>query len=282
MSWQILTAISVITLSASVLLQRLLLHNDKSNPYAYVVVFQGLVAVLVALYAVAHGFVAPDFKKYWLAMLATIALYGAGHIAYAKTLQKVEASIFSILFATNAIWALFGGLLLLHEHLNSIHLVGVLVIFASIGMLAERKGTLKFDNGILLGLLTGFLFGLATIGWAYVGRHADAASWTTFSFAGPSLIVLATHPKAVRDMKSFLSGTKLTRMLLLGLLFSISAVTLITAYQKGDVSLIAPLQQTTLIITILLAVFFLHEKTRLWQKIAAAATCFVGVLLIVK
>ncbi len=281
MAWQLLTAISVVTLSISVLLQRLLLHNDKSDPFAYVVVFQGLVAILVAMYAIVHGFHMPNFGKYWFAITVTVLLYGAGHIAYAKTLQKVEASIFTILFATNAIWTMFMGLILFHEHLTAMQIIGVLFIFASVGILAERKGAFKFDSGVLLGLLTGLLFGFATATWAYVGRHADAASWTALSFAGPSLVVLATHPKAVKDMKPFLRGTKFTRMILLGVFFSISAVTLLTAYQRGNVSLIAPLQQTTIIVTILLAVIFLHERKRLWVKTAAAAICFVGVLLIV-
>lgn len=244
-------------------------------------VFQGLVAFLVAIYAFIHGFHMPDFGNYWFAIVATVLLYGGGHVAYAKTLQQVEASIFSILFATNAIWTMFMGLLLFHERLSSGQILGILFIFASVGMLAEHKKALKFDKGIMLGLLTGLLFGFATATWAYVGRHSDAASWTALSFAGPSLFVLLTHPKAVKHMKPFLSGTKLTRMTLLGVLFSISAVTLLTAYQKGNVSIVAPLQQTTIIITILLAVMFLHERKHLWRKTAAAAVCFIGVLLIV-
>lgn len=281
MPWQLLTAISVTTLSISVLLQRLLLHKDKSDPFAYVVVFQGLVAFIVAIYAIFNGFVWPDFGKYWFAILATILLYGAGHIAYAKTLQIVEASIFSILFATNAIWTMLMGLILLNEHLNSSQVLGVVMIFASVFMLAERRGKLKLDRGILLGLLTGLLFGFATAAWAWVGRRADAASWTAISFLGPSLVVLATHPKATKEIKSFLSGAKLIKVLFLGFFFSISAVTLLLAFQRGNVSLVAPLQQTTIIITTVLAVIFLHERNRLWLKFTAAIICFLGISLIV-
>lgn len=281
MSWQILTAISVITLSLSVLLQRLLLHHDKSNPYAYVVVFQGLVAVLIGIYAVINGFQAPDFSKYWFPMLATVLLYSTGHIVYAKTLQKVEASIFSILFATNAIWAMVIGLFVFDESITLKNLAGVLLIFLSVGVLTEHKKKLKVDLGIALGLLTGFLFGLATIAWVYVGKYADAASWTSLSFAGPSLVVLLTNISAAKDIRSFLSGKKLIRMVLLGIFFSISAVTLLIAFQKGSVSLIAPLQQTTIILTMLLGVFFLKEKSHILRKILSAFLCFVGVLLIV-
>lgn len=157
MSWQLLTAVSVITLSISVLLQRVLLHKDKSDPIAYVVVFQGLVATLIGIYAIFRGFHAPDFSAYWFPILLTVVLYGVGHIVYAKTLQRVEASIFSILFATNAIWIIVMSYLLFNERLSTEQLLGALLIFASVGMLAERSGKLKLDKGILLGLL--LLFG---------------------------------------------------------------------------------------------------------------------------
>lgn len=281
MTWQLLTAMSVITLSISVLLQRALLHKDKSDPIAYVIVFRGLVAVIIALYALVHGFHMPDWSRLWPQMLLTMLLYGAGHIAYAKTLQRVEASVFTILFATNAIWVMLMGILLFHEHLNITQLFGVLLIFASVGLLVERKGQLKLDTGILQGLLTGLLFGFATITWIWVGKYTDAASWSALSFGGPSLVVLLANPKAVSKMKPFLSRGAFARMALLGVLFGISAVTLLNAYQSGKATVIAPLQQTSIIFTIVLAIIFLNERTRLWQKAIAAAVCFIGVLLIV-
>lgn len=281
MAWELLTAISVVTLSISVLLQRVLLHKDKSDPIAYVVIFNGLVATFIALYALLKGFAAPDFARFWFPIAAAAFLFGAGHVAYAKTLQRVEASVFSILFATNAIWVMLFGVFLFREHIGLAHLLGTLLIFASVGMLAERSGQLKVDKGITLGLLTGLLFGLATVCWVYVGKYSDAASWTAISFGLTTLVVLITHPKAATKMKPFLESGKLTKISLLGLLFSISAVTLLTAFQSGKVSIIAPLQQTNIIVTLLLAITFLHEHKRLWRKAAAATVCFLGVLLIV-
>lgn len=281
MSWQFLTAVSVITLAVSVLLQRVLLHKDKSDPIAYVIVFNSLVAAIIFLYSYIHGFHLPDFSKLWLPILITIALYGAGHVAYAKTLQRVEASVFSILFSTNAIWTMVMGLVVFHEQLTNWQLIGAVLIFASVAMLIERKREVKLDSGIWLGLLTGVLFGFATVGWVYVSRFSDAATWTALSFAGGALVVLITNPKSVTRMRPFLSGGRPARLLILGILFSISAVALITAFQYGNVSLIAPLQQTSLILTIILAVIFLGEKSRLGHKVAAAAICFAGVVLIV-
>ncbi|MEK9196479.1 MAG: GRP family sugar transporter, partial [Patescibacteria group bacterium] len=77
-----------------------------------------------------------------------------------------------------------------------------------------------------------------------------------------------------------LSGTKLMRMLLLGLFFSVGSVALLTAYNRGDVSAVAPINQTSIVITTLLAVIFLKERDHLPKKILAAMICFIGALLI--
>src|SRR5690349_6487141 len=106
MSWQLLTAISVVGLSISILLQRVLLAKDKVDPIGYVIIFQGLVGILTGVAAVVHGFVLPDLagQWLWLAAIGCTVLYAAGHIAYAKTLQLLEASVFGVLYATHAIW----------------------------------------------------------------------------------------------------------------------------------------------------------------------------------
>lgn len=281
MSWQLLTAISVLTFSISVLLQRLLLHKDKSDPIAYVVMFQGLVAIIITIYALIIGFQMPDIKALWLPMLATFVLFGIGHVIYAHTLRLVEASIFAILFATYAIWVMLAGLILFNESITGWQILGSLLLFASIGLLVERRGQLKLDKSTWLGLLTGVFYGLAVVAWVYVGRRADTASWTAISFAGPTLVVLLANPKVTPKLKTFLKGDKLNRLILLGIFFSIQALTQLEAYRKGNASLIAPLLQTNIIVTILLAIIFLHERTRLWHKATAALVCFLGVLLIV-
>src|SRR3990167_5738607 len=181
MNWQILTFISVVTLSGSVLLQRLLLHQDKSNPVAYAIVFQGLVGILIGIYAVLTGFILPDFGRFWLPILLTVFLYGTGHLLYAKTLQVVEASTFSVLFATSAIWLMLLGVIFFSERLQFTQILGVLLIFMSIVVVSDISNQKTFRKGIYLGLITGLVFGLATFGWAYVGRQSDAASWTSLS-----------------------------------------------------------------------------------------------------
>lgn len=282
MSWELLTAISVITFSVSVLVRRLLLNTtQKLDPFVYVVAFQGLVGLITGIYALMHGFVMPDLDRYGLMMAITIGLYAAAHLVSVKAFELVEASVFSVLFATGTLWTMAASLFLFDDRITGGQLLGVMLLLVSVAILVERKQSWRLSRGIWLGLLTAALFGLATAGWAYVGRHADAPSWTAISFLGPAMLVLLMRPRAAIKLRPFLQKELMKRMLALGIIFSVSAVSSLLAYRDGNVNVIAALQQTGVIVTTLLAVVFLHERTHLLRKGLAAAVGFVAVLLIV-
>lgn len=282
MTWQLLTAISVLALSSSVLLQKVLLSKDKLEPYAYVVVFQALVGSLLMVAAVLVGFKLPNIENLIIPALLSIVAFGVGHIVYAKTLQVVEASAFSVLFATQAIWIMLFGIILFNESLAAVQVAGVVLIFSSVGILSKNIRSLKMDKGTGLGLLTGLLFGVAITSWSYVGRHTDGLSWAAISFVGTALVAFLVRPKSVSKMRSLLKTKILSRLLLLAVFYAIGSLTMLFAYKEGTFSVVTPLRQTSIIVTVLLALLFLaKERTRIKVKLLAALVCFIGVMLIV-
>ncbi len=282
MSWQVYTAISIVCLSVSIILQRVLIHKDKLDPIAYAVFFQGLVALIITAFVLFTGFSLPNITSYMLPAIASMFLYGAGHIVYAKTLQRVEASIFSIYFASHAIWVMLLGILLFNENLTFIQMVGSLLIFMSVGLVVSCFHNFRPDTGALLGILTGILFGLAITCWSYVGRHTDALSWAAVSFAGASLVALLFSPKAIYGMRPMLSGKVLPGMLLLGVFYAVGSVAMLYAYKTGTFSLVSPLRQTGIIVTVILALLLLKpERTRVKRKALASLICTLGVVLLV-
>ncbi len=282
MTWQLLTAISVAGLSISIVLQRILIHKDKADPVAYAVFFQALVAAVIAVFVIFNGFSLKNINNFWLPALAAIVLFGAGHIVYAKTLQKVEASAFSVLFATHAVWVMVLGIILFHENLTLIQIIGSLLIFASIGLVVNDYRHLSLGKGTFLGLVTGLLFGLAIFYWSYVGRNVDTLSWAAVSFVGAAAVSLLFSPKAIKSMRPMLTKSILPIMLLLSIFYAIGSVAMLYAYKVGSFSLVSPLRQTGIILTTLLAFLILsQERTSVGRKLLAAAICTVGVVLIV-
>jgi len=282
MTWQFFTLISVLGLSVSVILQRTLIHKDKTDPFAYAVVFQGIVAVLLMLVALLYGFKLPGFGAVIVPAIISIIFFGAGHIVYAKTLQRVEASAFSVLFATQAVWIMLLGILLFNESLTALQVIGTFLIFAGVALIVKNFWGVFKDRGALLGLLTGLLFGIAITAWSYVGRHTDPLSWAAISFVGTALVAFMIRPKSVRAMRPLLKPKVFVTLILLAVFYGIGSLAMLLAYKEGSFAVISPLRQTSIIVTVLLALAFLPvERNRVSRKLLAAVLCVVGVVLIV-
>lgn len=282
MSWELLTAISVLSLSVSVILQRTLIHRDKTDPFAYAVIFQGIVGILLMIVAVAVGFKLPGIEAVIIPAIVSIVFFGIGHIVYAKTLQKVEASAFSVLFATQAVWIMTLGIVLLGESLTAIQIIGTILIFGGVGLLAKNLSSVFKDKGIFLGLLTGLMFGIAITAWSYVGRHTDTLSWAAISFIGTSLVAFLVWPKSIKKMKPLLKPKVLATLILLAIFYGLGSLAMLFAYKEGSFAIISPLRQTSIIVTVLLALAFLpQERNRIRRKILAAVICAIGVVLII-
>ncbi|HEY8992943.1 MAG TPA: DMT family transporter [Candidatus Microsaccharimonas sp.] len=282
MSWQLLTLISVLGLSISVILQRTLIHRDKTDPFAYAVVFQGIVGILLMIVAIGVGFKLPGIGAVIVPAIISVIFFGVGHIVYAKTLQKVEASAFSVLFATQAVWIMILGIVLLGERMTALQIAGTILIFGGVGLLVKNIASVFKDKGTLLGLLTGLMFGIAITAWSYVGRHTDTLSWAAISFIGTALVAFLVRPKSVEKMKPLLRPKVLATLILLAVFYGIGSLAMLFAYKEGSLAIISPLRQTSIIVTVLLALAFLpQERNRIRRKILAALICAVGVVLIV-
>lgn len=282
MSWQLLTAISVITLSVSVLLQRVLLHKDKIDPYAFAVIFQAMAGVILFAFVLVKGFSLPGMSGLLVPAFISVICYGIGHIAYAKTLQKVEASAFSVLFATQTVWIMLVGIWWFHESITALQVVGTLLIFAAVGLLVTNIRSFKIDKGIALGLFTGLLFGIATVTWSYVGRHTDTLSWAALSFILTAFASLMVKPSAGRKIKSLVTGKLVPKLVILSVFYAAGCAALLFAFKEGTFTEVSPVRQAGIVVTTLLALLFLpKERNHVPRKLIAAFVCFAGVLLII-
>jgi drug/metabolite transporter (DMT)-like permease len=282
MSWQLLTVISILGLSISVILQRTLMHRYKTDPFAYAVVFQGLVGILLMAVALLVGFKLPGIQLVIIPAILSVIFFGVGHIIYAKTLQKVEASAFSVLFATQAVWIMIFGIVLLGESLTALQVIGSVLIFIGVALLIKNISSVFKDKGTLLGLLTGLLFGVAIIAWSYVGQHTNTISWAAISFVGTSFVAFLVHPQSVRKMRPLIKPRVLATLVLLAIFYGIGSLAMLFAYNEGSLAIISPLRQTSIIVTVLFALVLLpQERNRIRRKIIAALVCAIGVILIV-
>jgi len=281
MNWQILLTISVITYSISVLLQRILLKNDKSDPVAYSIVFQLLTGILIGIYAVFKGFNTPNLIPLIPNLILMTILYGAGNVFIFSALKIIDASEFTIVFASRALWTIIGAIVFLKESFFSQQALGTLLIILSVILVSWKKQKFTFSKGFVFSILGAASFGLAFTNDAFIVNNFNVPSYLTIAFIIPSLAVWAIYPKSTMKMKPLFEKQTLSKLGLLGVFYAISAITIFLAYQVGkNASQIAPLNQTATIVTVVLSVIFLRERSDLLRKLLGAIISFVGVVLI--
>jgi drug/metabolite transporter (DMT)-like permease len=281
MTWQIFVAINLITASLIVPLQRVLLRHDKSDPIAFIIVSQLLTGLVLVPFVLIHGFHAPSLRKYGIAIAAMFVLYSIGNALYATTLKKVEASVFSTLLSTSSAWVMVMGFVFLHEKPSVSHVAGAALVLLSTALLIKRKSRYRLDRTISMGLLMGVIFGVALSLWVYIGKHSDLLTWTMLSFVGTPIILLIVKPKPRHTLGHFFKDRMLLKMLVLAVVWATDNLASLAAYQRTNVSVVAPLLQTSVILSVLVAVIFLKERNRLRWKIAASVVCFVGAVLLI-
>lgn len=148
-------------------------------------------------------------------------------------------------------------------------------------MVYLKRRSVRFNKGTLYALSSAFFYGVAFANDAFILRQSDALFFATLAFLLPGLLILAIKPRAITERKTLLRVSVLSKMALLGLFYSISAITIYLAYQAGgDASQLAPISQFVVILTVLLAMIFLNERGLLARKFAGATMATIGILLL--
>lgn len=281
MSWQILLAISVITYSISVLLQRALLKNNESDPVAYSIVFQLLTGVLIGIYAAFKGFATPNLISLIPNLILMTILYAAGNFFIFSALKIIDASEFTIIFATRSLITIIGAIIFLKESFSSQQALGTILIIISVVLVSWKKHKFTFGKSFIFSLLAALSFGLAFINDAFIINSFDVPSYLTIAFIIPALVLWAIYPKVTPKMKSLFKKRTLVLLGLLGIFCALSAITFFLSYQTGkNASQIAPLSQSAIIIIVVLSAIFLKERTYLLRKLLGAILNFLGVILV--
>jgi len=282
MSWQILVVVSVVTYSVSVLLQRVLLKNEKSDPVAFSIVFQLIVGVLTLAYALVRGFSMPSLAPLLPNLLAMVVLYGAGNVFIFKALKLVEASEFTIIFATRVLWTIGAAILFLGEAFAIKQLAGTVLILAGVVLVSWHSEKIKFGTkGSIFSLLAAAAFGLAFANDAFLLRNFDVPSYLSIAFIAPTLGVWLISPGVTTKMRVFLERQFLLKLGLLGTIYAVSAITVFLAYQIGrNAAQIAPLNQLSTVVVVILGIVFLKEKSHVFKKMVGALLGFVGMVLV--
>ena len=281
MSWILFTILSVVIASVASILQRVLMKDDKSNPYSNAIIFHLLLGALVLVFGLVRR---SDFSLLdgtMSMLLLASALWGACQVFLFKALQLLEASEVTIISGLRVVVTVIASVFFLNEVFNGWNILGMIFILVATLLVVDISKGFRFSKGFWYTIAMTVFAGLAIVADSANVQHYDVLVYSTFSNFFSGLFIFAFYPKALRKWRSFVQPGFLVKMLPLAVLSATQGVLYLLALTYGgNTAQVGTIRQASVIVTILLAVVFLHERGKLWHKFVAALLVTVGVFLL--
>jgi drug/metabolite transporter (DMT)-like permease len=238
-----------------------------------------IACVVCAVLAAAKGdFSGLVWRDTWPFLVTGLFAPGISQILFTRAVGVIGPSRTAILVGVSPVLSAAIAVTVLGEPLHLALVLGTLLVVAGGTLLVqERRGTSALLSlGLSLGLGAAFLFAVRDnlVRWAARGNDvpgfvAATASLLTASFV--ILAVVALRPNAVvrirRAAKPFL---------LSGLVYGISYVCLYSAFDRGRVTVVAPLVATESLWAVLVSIVVLRRSERIGVRLLLAAALVVG------
>lgn len=282
MSWQFLILLSVVTYSISVLLQRVLVREDKIDPVAFAIVFQFILGLIVGIFGyLTQDMSVPNFQTIWVNFVLMVVLYSAGNIFLFTALQKIEASKFTIIFSCRALFTVFASSLFLGEFLNLGQWMGAICIFSGIFLVTGKISRINFSKYEFFAFCSAIAYGVANTNDRILLKSMHVYPYVFLSFLLPSILMTIVYPASIKHVNIFFRKKILWKLLVLCCIYATGALLFYVALQKApNSSQVATINLTSVIVIVLLSIILLKEHTDWVKKIIGAVLSFIGLLLL--
>lgn len=282
MNWQFLILASVFLYSVSILLQRVLLKEERSDPVAYSIFFQLLTGLLIGMFGFLFSNMSfPNIKPLLSNLVLMTLFYGFGNVFIFRSLKQIEASRFTVIFASRALFTILASSLLIREMLNLREWFGAFLIFFGVLLVTTKRLKFAFKKEELIALFAAMCFGFANTNDRILLRSFNVYPFVFLVFIVPAFFILSLNPSKIKKVEIFMESNVLAKMLLLCVVYAISAIAFFSALQAApSSSQVVIINLTSIIVTVLLAVVFLKEQEDIPKKILGAISSFLGLILV--
>jgi len=221
-----------------------------------------------------------DIRVYLLLLLACI-FYGLNDRIQTTSRKNLQVSVFSILGQLNNVFLIVIGLIIFKEPLIFTKICGAaLILFANI-FLFYKKGNLKLNKYIWMGILAPLFLAIATSIDIGNSKQFNLPFYLMITFLVPASMIFFGERIKLSEVAHELRGPDKKNYIITGLTWGVLCFFSIRALQLGKVTTVVPLQATGVLLNVLVAYFVHNENKDQLKKIIAAAIVIAGVLLTV-
>ncbi len=282
LNWFPLVLFYIITNAASKLLQKYTVQDEEIDPSAYSAYFMLVGGLLSIPFLFFEQIVFPTDPKVWLVVLLSSSLYTVCMILFFKALKAIEISQVETIATTRTIWLMLLGLIFFKEQLYLSQVFGIFLIFFGLIVIYWQKGTkFNFEKFHLYTFLYAIIMSCAYALDKYLLGYFSVVFFQVVIYITPAVLTMVFTPNVFENMKTMIKPKRNNYLIILCcFLQAISTLGLYGAYQIGELSLIGPLAQTSVVITIIVGLVVLKERWNMKRKLLGIALTLLGMAFI--
>lgn len=256
------------------------LATKSVNPRAFALIYNTIGGFFVL------SFFIFDHSKFlgitWQVLLLlaiNIFVYGIFNRFEFYARKNVEASTLIVLTKFTPVVTFVLSALFLDEALTVNKVLALFIIIAGNILAVVTKKGIKMTSGIKYAVIITLSLGIAMVLDKKISGNFPLPLYAFFAYFPPNIFLYFFPKLKFNEIKNEFKSAGY-KIFILAAVNVCGYFMLIKSYAFGEVSKISLLTSASTIITVLIGIFFLKEKTRLWQKILAAILVTIGVLLL--
>ncbi len=257
---------------------RLALHPPLDAEAASLVTtfLAGVCCVVLAL--VKRDFAGLDWGATWPFLVTGLFVPGVSQIFFTRAIGLIGPSRTAVLVGVSPVLSAAIAVVVLDEPVHVALVVGTLLIVAGGTLLVrERVRPSTFVSaGIALALGAALLFAIRDnlVRWAARGSDVPGFVAASASLATATIVIaliVLSRPNAVARV-----GQASRPFVLSGLVYGVSYACLYSAFDRGRVTVVAPLVATESLWAVLISMLVLRRSERIGIRLVAASALVVG------
>jgi drug/metabolite transporter (DMT)-like permease len=238
-----------------------------------------LAGVICASLALATGdFGRADWRDTWPFFVTGLFAPGISQILFTRSVGVIGPSRTAIVVGISPVLSAAIAVTLLGEPLHVALVLGTLLVVAGGTLLVRERGgpAAMLSLGIVLSLGAALLFSIRDnlVRWAARGSDVPGFVAATASLVSATLVILLvvlSRPNAQERIRSA-AGPFVPS----GLVYGVSYACLYSAFDRGRVTIVAPLVATESLFAVLISIVLLRKSERIGRRLLLAAALVVG------
>ncbi len=247
---------------------------------AATVLLQLIASFTVLLFAPFFPFTfSSDIKVYGLLILASI-FYALNDRMQTSARKNLQVSTYVILDRLSAIFLIIFGFTIFNNPFVIEKVIGAALILLGNIIVVYKGGKFELNKYVGISVLATFAFSIAVSIDIGISKNFNLPIYIMLTLVIPAIMIALTERVNISEIKSTFFQNK-REYLITSFAWSVLIIFLLRAYQLGEVTVVASLAATSVLLNVLVAYIFLKEKENKWKKIIAACITIIGVFFTV-